>query len=253
MKLPIEDYENKPDIDSFCRAYDNLLTQDQCDEYIELYEETLRVDTEKQRKLSVCYREDGTKICGDCNCMRINPQEYDRFEALNAITIDRFQQLAMQYKKDVGVHPNQWPETWGYEELRIKRFLIEDGGKTNPNMKDTYHGLEEHVDIYSFAHAKRFLCIMVYLNDDFWEGQTIFPLFDTAVKPKKGQAFVFPPMWTYLHYGAAPKGPSKLGAKYFLMTHLNYIDKTKVNSYEGKSFIRTEAANDPLLNTRGMS
>jgi len=249
MMLPIEEYENKPDIDSFCRSYDNLLTQDQCDEYIELYEQTLRVDEEKQRLLSVCYREDGTKICGDCNCMRINPQEYDRFETLNKITIDRFQQVTEQYKKDVGVHPNQWPDKWGYEELRIKRFLIEGGGKSNPNMENNFHGLEQHVDIYSFAHAKRFLCIMIYLNDDFWDGETIFPLFDTAVKPKKGQAFVFPPMWTYLHYGAAPKGPSKLGAKYFLMTHLNYIDMTQVNEYEGKSFIRTEAANDPLLHT----
>ena len=48
------------------------------------------------------------------------------------------------------------------------------------------HGLENHVDIYSHAHAKRFLCLMVYLNDDFEEGETYFPLFDVGSKTKAG-------------------------------------------------------------------
>jgi hypothetical protein len=58
--------------------------------------------------------------------------------------------------------------------------------------------------------------------------------------------FVFPPTWTYLHHGAPPLGPSKLGAKYFLMTHANYVDKTKINSYDGKAFKRNIAATESL-------
>ena len=234
------------DIDYYCRQYDDMLSEDQCDEYIELYEETLKVDAEKQRRLSVCYREDGTKVCGSCNCMRLNPHEYDRFNELNKLTISRFVEITEQYKKDVGIHKAQWPQQFGWEELRIKRFLIEGGGKDNGYMSNNYHGLENHVDVYSFAHAKRFLCLMVYLNDDFNEGETVFPLFGAKVKPKKGMVFVFPPTWTYLHHGAAPKGPSNLGAKYFLMTHTNYIDKTKINSYDGSTFERTTAALEPL-------
>ncbi len=239
------------DINYFCRGYDSLLSQDQCDEYIELYEETLRVDSEKQRKLSVCWDENGKRLCQGCNCMRLNPQEYDRFEELNLFTIQSFTKVVEQYKRDIGILvPQQWPEKFGWEELRIKRFLIEGGDKDNDYMPNTFHGLETHVDIYSFAHAKRFLCLMVYLNDDFYEGETVFPQLNIKVKPKKGMVFIFPPTWTYSHHGAQPKGPSKLGAKYFLMTHLNYIDITKVNKYDGKTLKREDAARDGLLHKR---
>lgn len=234
------------DIDYYCRGYAELLSDEQCDEYIELYEETLRVDAEKQRRLSVCFREDGTQICGNCSCMRLNPQEYSRFDELNKITIDKFVNVVDLYQQDVGIHKTQFPKTFGWEELRIKRFLIEGSDKDNDYMPNNYHGLEDHVDVYSFAHAKRFLCLMVYLNDDFYGGETVFPTFGSKVKPKKGMVFIFPPTWTYLHRGAQPRGPSKLGAKYFLMTHCNYVDKTKINKYEGKAFDRTSVAPDPL-------
>jgi hypothetical protein len=241
---------NKVDIDMFCRGYDGLLSQDQCDEYIELYEETLLVDKEKQRNLSVCFNEDGTKVCGNCNCMRVNPQEYSRFEELNNFTIDSFSKVVDQYKKDVNIHHNQWPDKFGYEELRIKRFLIEGGGKDNDYQTNNYHGLETHVDTYSFAHAKRFLCLMVYLNDDFFEGETCFPLFNAKVKPKKGMVFIFPPTWTYSHHGASPIGPSKLGAKYFIMTHLNYIDLVKVNKFDGETIEREVPGWEAMLHER---
>jgi hypothetical protein len=208
---------NKVDIDMFCRGYDGLLSQDQCDEYIELYEETLLVDKEKQRNLSVCFNEDGTKVCGNCNCMRVNPQEYSRFEELNNFTIDSFSKVVDQYKKDVNIHHNQWPDKFGYEELRIKRFLIEGGGKD---------------------------------NDDFFEGETCFPLFNAKVKPKKGMVFIFPPTWTYSHHGASPIGPSKLGAKYFIMTHLNYIDLVKVNKFDGETIEREVPGWEGMLHER---
>lgn len=236
------------DIDYYCRGYAGLLSDEQCDEYIELYEETLRVDAEKQRRLSVCYRPDGTKICGNCSCMRLNPQEYSRFDELNKNTIDKFVNVVDLYQQDVGIHKAQFPKTFGWEELRIKRFLIEGGDKENDYMPNNYHGLENHVDVYSFAHAKRFLCLMVYLNDDFQGGETVFPTFGSKVIPKKGMAFIFPPTWTYLHRGDPPLGPSKLGAKYFLMTHCNYVDKTKINKYDGSTFERTDVAPDPLTN-----
>ena len=74
-------------------------------------------------------------------------------------------------------------KTIGWEELRIKRFKVNE---------EQNHGLENHVDVYSHAHAKRFLCLMVYLNDDFEDGETYFPLFDVGVKPKQGRLFIFP-------------------------------------------------------------
>ena len=110
--------------------------------------------------------------------------------------------------------------------------------------------LDDISDVYSHAHAKRFLCLMVYLNDDFEDGETYFPLFDVGVKPKQGRLFIFPPTWNYIHRGNPPRSPSKRGAKYFVMTHLNYMDLSVVN--EGTDFSdRKVAAYDP--NTKKMT
>ena len=245
-------------IHHYCRVYDNFLSPDMCEEYIRLYEDTLKYEAQKVMDLSVCYV-NGKKVCGDCNCMRLNPMEYDQFHELNTIAINKFSDVIHQYKIDVDMHPAQWPDQYGYEELRIKRFLIEGvdefNEKQNPYGNNNYHGLNYHVDIYSHAHAKRFLCLMIYLNDDFDQGETYFPIFQSGVKPKQGSIFVFPPQWTFLHSGNKPLAPSKHMAKYFLMTHTNYIDMSKVNS--GTNFSdRTERHNDPNvlnINTKQLS
>jgi len=236
------------DIDYYCRTYRNFMSASECEEYIEKYEETLNVDAEKQKQLSICRLPGGGQMCGYCNCMRINPQEYERFETLNNTVILRFEEVLDQYKQDINIHKTQWPKKYGYEEMRIKRFLIEGGDKDNDYLPNNYHGLQNHVDIYSYAHAKRFLCLMIYLNDDFDDGQTIFPLFNKKVKPEQGMMFIFPPTWTYLHSGARPIKNEKTrhGAKYFLMLHLNYIDLTKVNEYSGSSFSRDKPAREPM-------
>ena len=174
-------------------------------------------------------------ICGDCDCMRTNPMEYERFSNLNKHLIDKWVKSVERYKIDVDIHHYQWPETYGWEEFRLKKFRV-DSNKG--------HGLELHTDIYSYAHAKRFLCMMIYLNDDFEEGETYFPLFESKVKPKTGRLLIFPPTWNYLHQGMPPQQPSKRGAKYFIMTHLVYVDEgDHVN--EGIDFSdRTEVARD---------
>jgi len=231
------------DIDFYCRAYDDFISPEECEEYIDKYEETLRVDNEKWKNLSVCIRNDGSKeaSCGMCNCDRMGPMEYERFSELNDMLIHKWQGSVKRYTKDCGIENKQWPKDIGWEELRIKRFKV--------NEKEN-HGLSDHVDVYTHAHAKRFLCLMVYLNDDFEDGETYFPLFDIKVKPKKGRLLIFPPTWNYLHRGIPPRSPSKLGAKYFIMTHLNYTDLSLIN--EGTSFTdRNIPAYD--LNTKKMT
>ena len=175
------------------------------------------------------------------NCDRMGPMEYERFSELNDMLIHKWQGSVKRYTKDCGIENKQWPKDIGWEELRIKRFKV--------NEKEN-HGLSDHVDVYTHAHAKRFLCLMVYLNDDFEDGETYFPLFDIKVKPKRGRLLIFPPTWNYLHRGIPPRSPSKLGAKYFIMTHLNYTDLSLIN--EGTSFTdRNIPAYD--LNTKKMT
>lgn len=210
------------DIDFYCRVYDDFFSPKDCEDYIDKYNETLRVDNEKWKNISVCFKDDGEKniLCGGCNCDRLGPMEYDRFSELNEKLIDGWHDAVRRYIKDCNIDRVQWSENVGWEELRIKRFKVNELEN---------HGLSDHVDIYSHAHAKRFLCLMVYLNDDFEDGETYFPIFDLKVKPKQGRLLIFPPTWNFLHRGIPPRSPSKRGAKYFIMTHLNYMDLTEVN------------------------
>ena len=204
------------DINWYCRVYDDFLEPQFCAQYVDKFEETITKDAKRHRELSVCYRNDGSMICSNCDCMRTNPMEYERFSDLNSYLIPKWQEAIDRYKEDVEIEQYQWPKAFGWEELRIKKFRV-DSTKS--------HGLELHTDIYSYAHAKRFLCMMVYLNDDFEEGETHFPLFGSKVEPKVGRLFIFPPSWNYLHQGIPPKMPSKREAKYFIMTHLVYFDE----------------------------
>ena len=225
------------DIDYYCRAYDDFLSPEDCEAYIEKYEETLRVDNERWKKLNICIMDDGTRhpACGGCRCDRVGPMEWERFRELNDKLLIKWQEAVARYVKDCNVQRVQWPKEVGWEELRMKRYRVNE---------EENHGLDLHVDVYSHAHAKRFLCLMVYLNDDFEEGETYFPLFDVGVKPKQGRLFIFPPTWNYIHQGKPPKNPSKRGAKYFIMTHLNYTDLSTVN--KGTDFTEREvAAFDP--------
>ena len=204
----------------YTKTYPNFLDDEICDAYIQMFEETMEKDKDVVFDTSICYGTaigaGGQPICGNCNCQRMNPMGFDRFEYLNKLTINKFVKIADQYKKDVKLHRTQWPDEYGFEELRMKRFLVTDGGPDAEQFK-------EHVDVLSREGAKRFLILMVYLNDDFENGETEFPIFGDKIKPEKGKLLVFPPLWQYLHKGNPPTGNGY--AKYFLMTYYNYLTK----------------------------
>ena len=204
------------DLNYYCRIYDDFLDKDICDTYVQMFEETLEHEPDRVEKEGICVgpvRPDGHQICGNCNCQRMNPMGFDRFENLNNILLNKFLDVPDRYTKDVNLHERQWPKKYGWEEFRMKRFLVSDGSADAEQFK-------EHVDVASHKGAKRFLILMVYLNDDFTGGETVFPIFGDKIKPKKGRLLIFPPTWTYLHKGNPPLSPGF--AKYFIMTYLNY-------------------------------
>ena len=204
----------------YTRTYPNFLDNELCDAYVQMFEETMEKDADVVRDTTICYVPEvgagGQPICGNCNCQRMNPMGFDRFDHLNKLAMNRFVKVAGQYKRDVQLHPTQWPDEYGWEELRMKRFLVSDGSPEAEQFKN-------HVDVVTRDGAKRFLILMVYLNDDFDNGETEFPIFGDKVKPEKGKILIFPPLWQYLHRGNPPTGNGY--AKYFLMTYLNYIEK----------------------------
>ena len=105
------------DIDFYCRAYDDVLSPKDCEDYIDKYNETLRVDNEKWKNISVCFKDSGEKniSCGGCNCDRLGPMEYDRFSELNEKLIDVWHGAVRRYIKDCNIDRVQSPENLGWE------------------------------------------------------------------------------------------------------------------------------------------
>jgi hypothetical protein len=210
----------------YTRVYDNFIDPEMCDAYVSMFEETMEKDSEEVEETGICVgpvRPDGHQICGNCNCQRMNPMGFDRFDHLNKLVMPKFQNIVERYKKDVNLHPTQFPKRIGWEEFRMKRFLCGTGSENDEQFKD-------HVDVTSHAGAKRILILMVYLNDDFNGGETVFPILGDTIKPVKGRLLMFPPTWNYLHRGNPPISPGY--AKYFLMTYINYGG---MNDFYGKS------------------
>jgi len=106
----------------------------------------------------------------------------------------------------------QWPQQFGYEQFRMKRYL--------PNGKDHF-GL--HTDVGSYGSARRFLAFLWYLNTVEVGGETGFgkevdkP--DLLVPAVQGRVLMFPPLWTFPHWGAKPIN----SPKYIISGYLHYI------------------------------
>tara|TARA_B100000700_G_C14862306_1_gene769263 strand:- start:629 stop:1054 length:426 start_codon:yes stop_codon:yes gene_type:complete len=124
-------------------------------------------------------------------------------------------QAIEQYKVDVELAPNQWPKQYGFENVRIKRYL-----------GDQKQQHDFHSDVNDVNSAKRFLAIVCYLNDDFSGGETYFPKYNMKTEVETGSVVFFPSTWNYLHKG----NPVTDGyAKYILGTFTNYIKGQKFN------------------------
>lgn len=208
MKAP------KLDLNFYSRVYDNFIEPEMCEEYVHLFEDTLKEEMNKVKELSLCYDKQGKKICTQCSCQRVNTMQHDRFKDINKLMLPRFQAAVEKYKRDLNIHEIQFPKKYGWEEFKMKRYLAGDGGTDSEQFK-------YHIDVENHASAKRFLILMVYLNDDFKQGETIFPVFGDVVEPKTGRLLIFPPYWTYLHAGKPAVKPGY--AKYFLGTYLTYL------------------------------
>ena len=113
-----------------------------------------------------------------------------------------------QYKKDCDIKDNQWPEKFGFEPPKIKRYM--------PGGKDMF---PEHVDVIDYKTAKRFLVAFIYLDNNE-KGQTVIsPKDDTFVSfCIRGSLLLFPSLWPWLHTGMPPIDTPK----YIVGSYLHY-------------------------------
>ena len=151
------------ELNFYTRLYDNFMDDEMCDAYVASFEETMEKDAEEVKETSICtgpVRPDGHQICGNCNCQRMNPMGFDRFDHLNKLAMKKFMNIVEKYRTDTMIQDCQWPKDIMWEEFRMKRFLVGDGSGESEQFG-------EHVDVTSHAGGKRMLILMVYLNDDF--------------------------------------------------------------------------------------
>ena len=89
------------ELNFYSRLYDNFFDNEMCDAYVDSFEETMKKDAEEVKKTSICtgpIRPDGHQICGNCNCQRMNPMGFDRFDHLNKLAMNKFQNITERYK-----------------------------------------------------------------------------------------------------------------------------------------------------------
>jgi hypothetical protein len=170
-------------------VFDDALSKDVCQRLIEKFE------INKQNHILI--NQTGVKF----NQLILNNLDDTCEEFHKVITsISKFSDL---YLNKVGRH--LFPESYLYEEIRIKRYE-----------KNSDEQFDTHVDVVDHQTSKRFLSFLFYLNDVDEGGQTVFDF--GHVVPKCGRLIMFPPLWMYPHKGEIPLS----NQKYIMSTYLHY-------------------------------
>lgn len=190
-------------MDNYIKVYDDVIDETSCKELISKFEDEHEV-------FETVHEEDGDNAIS--------------FEQLNLYVagwdtaqrglLDLFQDYIVHYKIDCNVYDKMWPEKYGYEAVRMKRYLDND-----------YDRFDPHVDVLNYETSRRFLAFFIYLNDVEEGGETKFLNINTPgtyipyeVKPKRGRLLIFPPTWQYYHAGLKPVS----GYKYIIHSYCHY-------------------------------
>ena len=178
----------------YIKVYDNVLPEEHCKTLIDKFE------LNKDQQVS-------TDLDNHRHFTEININQHQDWKNMVDGLYTTLRPYVNRYKKDCNIKDKQWPDKFGFEQIRFKRYL--------PNDKDEF---KEHVDVGDYDSARRFLVFFLYLNNNF-DGRTSFSEYDMQVYPKAGRLLMFPPTWTYLHTGHKPK----LESKYIIGSYLHYV------------------------------
>ena len=183
---------------NYITIYDDILNLQYCRDLIDRFETKTQCH-EIVQKTNQEWRMDFTQI---------NLYEHEPFKHDVVRLTELFKTAIEQYKKDNQIESYQWPSDYGFEQIRMKRYL-----------PDSQERFDLHVDVSDHDSARRFLVAFFYLNDDFTGGETDFPQMSVMAKPKTGRLIMFPPMWGWPHRS----NPIQIGSpKYIIGTYLQY-------------------------------
>ncbi len=186
--------------DNLIRVYDDVIDEVSCKALIEKFEDS-------HEYYKTVHQEDGDERISFEQIILVNHEEW---ESVQNGMLELFQDYIMHYKIDCLIGKKMWPETYGYEAIRIKRYLAND-----------YDRFDPHVDVIDHNSSRRFLSFFIYLNDVDEGGETEFtsPFWlNRIIKPKRGRLLMFPPMWPWVHAGKKPIS----GKKYLINSYCHY-------------------------------
>jgi hypothetical protein len=188
----------------YIRVYEQVLPVALCDQIIDRFEQHHRDAPDWRLELPTESGEShAVRSCQEINFNR-NREIWGDLEA----QLLHYVKLGVQ--KYVYDCPGcQFPEKFGYEAVRIKKYTPSRGDHFAP-----------HIDSATLESCKRYLACFFFLNDVHEGGETCFPHYHLELKPQKGRMFLFPPFWMYVHAGKAPIS----NPKYLVGTYLHHVE-----------------------------
>ena len=186
---------------SYISVMDNVLSTPFCTRLIEKFE---RNDSHEQVGTTWENR----------HFVEVNISQQSSWLEEHEILVNIIQELWKVYANQHTIHiGSQWPKSFGYEQFRMKRYL--------PNGRDEF---AFHTDVGNYASARRFLAFLWYLNTVEEGGMTKFAYSPTdtpfyEVPPVQGRVLIFPPLWTYPHWGEKVIS----GPKYIVSGYLHLL------------------------------
>ena len=181
-------------MENYIRRYDNVVPYGFCDEMIEKFES----NPEQYEKHSQ----------GEMSFTQIHLLAHDVWKTDIDYLHDVFKLYVKKYREDcdIGYDSNPWPTRYGFEGIRLKRYL--------PDGNDQFGN---HVDVVDYNTARRFLVFFLYLDDNDG-GSTTFSKYGVNSECKKASLLMFPPLWPWSHAGEKPINKPK----YILGSYLHY-------------------------------
>ena len=181
-------------MEKYIRVYKNVISDDFCDKIVAKFEKNSSqmeiVDNEQRPSFQ-----------------QINLHQHDEWAKFRSSLDIVFKKYLKEYKEDCSITEYHWPEQYGFEQYRMKRYL--------PNNKDQF---KAHVDVQNYDTARRFLVFFLYCDNNE-AGQTLLSDLGISVPCTKASLLMFPPLWTYLHTGIKPIAKPK----YIIGSYLHYL------------------------------
>ena len=186
---------------SYITVYEDVLPHNFCEDTILKFEQ----NTEHEQELTEW---------GNRRFMEINITNNNNWEKENDVMVRTIKQLWRRYVDEHKIILDlQFPKTFGIEQFRMKRYL--------PNGIDQF---SFHTDVGSYASSRRFLSFLFYLNTVQDGGMTKFSYSPditpfASIPAVQGRVLIFPPLWTYPHWGEKVVS----GPKYIISGYLHYL------------------------------